>query len=116
VHAFGMESSDAIDWIADIGTLLLLVGVGLKLQLKTLAKPAVWVATSSFSIGAMPASGLTFLGVGGLVLPLASNLDLHSAAAGGSPCRLPPPRSPWVLASSIRSDSSRTSVPSSPAS
>ena len=54
VHAFGMESSDAIDWIADIGTLLLLVGVGLKLQLKTLARPAVWVATSPFRSGQCP--------------------------------------------------------------
>ena len=49
LHAFGMESSEAIDWIADIGVLLLLFGVGLKLQVGTLAKPAVWATTSVFN-------------------------------------------------------------------
>lgn len=54
LHAFGMESSDTIDWVVDVGTLLLLVGVGLKLQLKTLTRPAVWVATSPFRSGQCP--------------------------------------------------------------
>ena len=39
LHAFGVESSEAIDWIADIWVLLLLFGVGLKLQISSLARP-----------------------------------------------------------------------------
>ena len=83
LHAFGMESSDAIDWIADIGVLLLLFGVGLKLQIRTLTKPAVWVTTTAFSLGATIVSGLVLLGIGTLGLPLASDLDLRSAAVVG---------------------------------
>jgi glutathione-regulated potassium-efflux system ancillary protein KefC len=83
LHAFGMESSDAIDWIADIGVLLLLFGVGLKLQIGTLAKPAVWATTSAFSVGATVIYGSVLFGAGALGLPLASDLDLRSAAVVG---------------------------------
>jgi predicted Kef-type K+ transport protein len=83
LHAFGMESSEAIEWIADIGVLLLLFGVGLKLKIATLAKPAVWVTTTAFSLSATAVYGLLLLGIGALGLPLASGLDFRSAAVVG---------------------------------
>ena len=51
LHAFGVESTEAIQWIADIGVLLLLFGVGLKLDITSLAKPRVWATTTAFSLG-----------------------------------------------------------------
>jgi glutathione-regulated potassium-efflux system ancillary protein KefC len=42
LHAFGVAPSTTIDTVAEIGVLLLLFGIGLKLKLKTLARPEVW--------------------------------------------------------------------------
>ena len=83
LHAAGVESTEAIEWIADIGVLLLLFGVGLKLQIKTLAKPRVWVTTTSFSLGSTILYGGGLLLVGAIGVPLASDLDLRSAAVIG---------------------------------
>ena len=83
LHGFGVESSDAIEWIADIGVLLLLFGVGLKLQIGTLSQPRVWATTTAFSLGSTVVYGAVLLGVGALGVPLASDLDLRSAAVVG---------------------------------
>jgi len=83
LHAFGVESSEALDWVANLGVLLLLFGVGLKLKVKTLAAPRVWATTSAFSAGATVVYGLVFLGIGALGVPFASDLDLRSAAVVG---------------------------------
>lgn len=83
LHAFGAESSEAIEWIADIGVLLLLFGVGLKLQITSLARPRVWVTTTAFSLGSTVLYGGALLIVGFLGMPLAADLDLRSAAIVG---------------------------------
>lgn len=83
LHAFGVESSDAIDWIADVGVLLLLFGVGLKLRIGTLAKPAVWATTTVFTVGSTVIYGALLLGLGFIGLPLATDLDMRSAAIVG---------------------------------
>ncbi|MGD2100965.1 MAG: cation:proton antiporter [Acidimicrobiia bacterium] len=83
LHALGVESSEAIDWIADIGVLLLLFGVGLKLQLADLAKPRVLVTTTVFSLSSTVLFGGALLLVGSLGVPLVSDLDLRSAAVVG---------------------------------
>lgn len=49
LHAFGFESSSAVDAISDLGILLLLFGIGLKLKLRTLTQPRVWVTTSAMA-------------------------------------------------------------------
>jgi predicted Kef-type K+ transport protein len=46
LHALGFEGGDGLQLMADLGVTLLLFSIGLKLQLKSLAKPVVW-ATSS---------------------------------------------------------------------
>jgi predicted Kef-type K+ transport protein len=83
LHAFGAESTEAIDWIADLGVLLLLFGVGLKLQIGSLARPRVWVTTTVFSLGSTIVYGGVLLIAGVIGLPLASELDLRSAAIVG---------------------------------
>ncbi|MGI9586377.1 MAG: cation:proton antiporter [Acidimicrobiia bacterium] len=83
LYAFGVESTEAIDWIADLGVLLLLFGVGLKLQITTLTRPRVWVTTTSFSVGTTVFFGGGLLALGALGVPLASDLDLRAAAVVG---------------------------------
>ena len=46
LHAFGYESTEAIDLLGDLGVLLLLFGIGLKLRLRTLRRPVVWAGAS----------------------------------------------------------------------
>lgn len=83
LHAFGVESSEAIDVVADLGVLLLLFGVGLKLRIGTLTQPQVWATTTAFSLGATIVYGGLLLLIGAAGLPLASDLDLRSAAIVG---------------------------------
>ena len=83
LHAFGYESTEAIESIADLGVLLLLFGIGLKLQLRTLARPEVWVTTTGFAAGGTAIVAVFLLGVGALGMPLAQDLDLRSAVIVG---------------------------------
>ena len=45
LNGFGVEGGEILGKIADIGVTLLLFTIGLKLKLKSLAKPEVWVVT-----------------------------------------------------------------------
>lgn len=81
--AFGVESSDAVEWLADVGVLLLLFGVGLKLNLRTLAGPEVWVTTTAMASGSTVLFGGFVLVLGAIGVPLAADLDLRGAAIVG---------------------------------
>ncbi|MBT8164800.1 MAG: cation:proton antiporter [Acidimicrobiia bacterium] len=83
LYAFGFESTETIEWIADLGVLLLLFGIGLKLRPRTLARPEVWVTTTAFAAIGTVAFALLLLGLGALGVPLAAELDLKSAAVAG---------------------------------
>ena len=79
LHAFGAESSDAIEEISEIGILLLLFGIGLKLKVETLAQPVVWAGASlHMAVTAALAAAIT-LGIGLTGLPIASGLSLGQA-------------------------------------
>lgn len=83
LHGLGYTSTEAIETVADVGVLLLLFGIGLKLKLRTLARSEVWggasihMAVSTAVIGAL----LMVLALTGL--PLVSELDLGQAALIG---------------------------------
>jgi predicted Kef-type K+ transport protein len=79
LHALGYESTSAIETIADLGVLLLLFGIGLKLKLKTLARPAVWGGTTIHMIGLSAVFGGLFLAIGALGFPLAVDLSTGQA-------------------------------------
>lgn len=83
LHAMGYESTPGIDLLADLGVLLLLFGIGLKLSLKTLARKEVWVTTSLHMAAstAVLAAVLWILAMTGL--PLVGGLDLGQAALLG---------------------------------
>lgn len=83
LHALGEESSEGIDLIADVGVLLLLFGIGLKLRLRTLARPAVWAGASVHVALTTACIGALMLGLGALGLPLAGDLSLGDAALVG---------------------------------
>ncbi|MBB6431334.1 cation:proton antiporter family protein [Algisphaera agarilytica] len=63
LSAMGVEQSDALDYMADLGVNLLLFSIGLKLDLRSLAKPEVWGVASIHML-------VTTLGVGGGVFAL----------------------------------------------
>ncbi len=83
LHAFGFESTEAIDTIADLGVLLLLFGIGLKLKLRTLARPVVWAGASLHMVGTTAAIGTIFIVLGALGMPLVSNLSAGQALLVG---------------------------------
>ena len=83
LHACGYHATDAVDLIADFGVLLLLFGIGLKLQLTTLGRPAVWAGASIHAATTTAFIGGLLLGLGALGLPLAAGLSLQQAAVVG---------------------------------
>lgn len=83
LHAFGEDVTTEIQTIADIGVLLLLFGIGLKLKLTTLARPVVWAGATihmALTVGVI-GSLLFVLGLAGL--PLVSDLSFEQAALAG---------------------------------
>jgi glutathione-regulated potassium-efflux system ancillary protein KefC len=83
LHAFGFETTEAIEVIADLGVLLLLFGIGLKLKLATLARPVVWAGASLHLAGTTAAIGAVFIALGALGMPLASDLTIGQALLVG---------------------------------
>lgn len=79
LHAFGFESTTGIETISEIGVYLLLFGIGLKLNVRFLARPLVW-GTATIHLAAMSAvvAGV-LLAVGAIGFPLAVDLDLGHA-------------------------------------
>lgn len=75
LHEFGRTPDTGIEAVADIGILLLLFGIGLKLQPVTLARPVVWLTTATHTLIATTAAATALLLAGELGLPLAVDLD-----------------------------------------
>jgi predicted Kef-type K+ transport protein len=73
---FDIAAGEALQKLADLGITLLLFTVGLKLNIKTLARPQVWAVTVTHSILITFIFGLIILGLAQTELPLFSELDL----------------------------------------
>jgi glutathione-regulated potassium-efflux system ancillary protein KefC len=83
LHAFGYESTETIETVSEIGILLLLFGIGLKLKPATLARREVWGTAVVFaSVGTVLFAAI-FLAIGALGMPLARDLDLETAMLVG---------------------------------
>ncbi len=76
LHALGFQTTPAIEAIADVGVLLLLFGIGLKLRVRTLAQPQVWGAATGFAVAGTASMALVLAGIGAVGIPLAADLDL----------------------------------------
>lgn len=83
LHAFDFEVTPEIETVADVGVLLLLFGIGLKLKLSTLARPVVWAGATVHMALTIAVIGLVVFVLGIAGLPLVSGLSLEQAALVG---------------------------------
>ena len=74
LHAFGYETNGAIEVVAELGILLLLFGIGLKLRPRTLARADVWAVAGIHMTIVTALLGASFLFLGVFGMPLASSL------------------------------------------
>ena len=64
LQALGIKGGENLETIADIGVMLLLFTIGLKLKLKTLARPEIWAGASIHMLITVLVFGVAFFGVG----------------------------------------------------
>ena len=83
LHVFGQESSDGIESISEIGILLLLFGIGLKLKVKTLSQPVVWAGASIHMAATTGCIALMVFAAGLAGVPLAAGLSIREAVLIG---------------------------------
>ncbi len=79
LHALGFDSPEGIETLADIGVLLLLFGIGLKLRLNILARPHVWGTAGAFAVLGTVVPAAIFLGIGALGVGIAEDLSIGTA-------------------------------------
>ncbi|MEC9052319.1 MAG: cation:proton antiporter, partial [Actinomycetota bacterium] len=78
LHLLGVEAVPALGTAADLGVTVLLFGVGLKLDVRTLLQREVW-ATATIHLGAWSVVTAAVLGLVGLVgVGLAAEADLRA--------------------------------------
>ncbi len=79
LNALGAEGGEFLNAMADIGITLLLFTIGLKLKLKSLARPEVWgVATLHMAIITLLIATIAFI-LSYTSLPLLSGIDIETA-------------------------------------
>mgnify|MGYP003639392269 CR=1 FL=1 len=79
LNAYGISSGDTLEGLSDLGITLLLFTVGLKLNLRTLARPQVWAVTGLHTIIVVIVFGFAIYGLVLAGLPFFSELDLARA-------------------------------------
>ncbi|GAB4083749.1 cation:proton antiporter [Myceligenerans cantabricum] len=83
LHAAGFAEPDYLETVADLGVMLLLFGIGLKLDLRSLIRKEVWLTTVAHLVVSV-AIAVGFLGALGAVgLPLVAGNDLRTLALIG---------------------------------
>ncbi|MEM7224658.1 MAG: cation:proton antiporter family protein [Pseudomonadota bacterium] len=79
LQAFGVKAGAVIDTIADLGVTLLLFTIGLKLKLKSLARPEVWGGASVHALVIVGLFGLGFYALSLTGISVFAGLDLATA-------------------------------------
>ena len=79
LKAFGYSSNDQIELFADMGVLLLLFSIGLKLKLKNLARVEVWAGSSLHMVITIAAFTLAIAGLSAAGLAAFAGLHLKNA-------------------------------------
>ena len=83
LNYFGVEPTDSLDTLANLGITLMLFCIGLKLHVKDLLKQEIWVGTlSHIGIWTLLFSSLALL-IGTLSVPYFSDLSIKTAALIG---------------------------------
>ena len=80
LNAMGVQGSDIVDSLADLGVTLLLFCIGLKLRIGTLARPEVWAGASLHMSITVVVFGLACWGLAAAGLVGFTDLDLRTAA------------------------------------
>lgn len=78
LQSFGYQSGEAIRIVAELGVTLMLFTIGVKLRLRTLARPEIWAGTTIHTLSVVLALGGICFGVGYLVGD-AAGLNLQQA-------------------------------------
>jgi len=78
LQACGQRGGDALGVIADLGVTLMLFSIGVKLRLRTLARPEIWAGTSLHTLIVVVVFAPILLGIGVLV-GHAAGLDWQTA-------------------------------------
>jgi predicted Kef-type K+ transport protein len=64
LQAYGIQGEENLEIIADLGIMLLLFTIGLKLKLKTLARPEIWAGASIHMLVTVMVFGAAIFGLG----------------------------------------------------
>jgi predicted Kef-type K+ transport protein len=83
LRAVGFESTPVLEEIADVGVLLLLFGIGLKLRLRSLAQPTVWGTAVITALTTIAFVAGLLLALSGTELPLVGGVDVGQALLVG---------------------------------
>lgn len=75
--AAGVEPGPGLEVVSDLGVLLLLFGIGLKLKPTTLARPVVWAGTTLHLLGGLAVFGIVLVVLGVLGAPLLQDVGLQ---------------------------------------
>lgn len=79
LNALGVESSETLEKIADVGVTLLLFTIGLKLKLKNLARPEVWAGATIHMVITCAVFGAGIFALGRFGFPYFDFLDRQTA-------------------------------------
>ena len=80
LQAFGVESTETLDQIADTGIYLLLFSIGLKLRLRSLLRPEIWATASLHMAVTVLLFGGVIFAVATAGLSIFAELDLAACA------------------------------------
>ena len=79
LNAYGIASGEMLQTLADLGITLLLVTVGLKLSVRTLAQPQVWAVTGLHTAIVVVAFGFAIFLAASLGISLFDGIDFRGA-------------------------------------
>jgi len=79
LNAMGAEGGRVLEQIADLGVLLLLFGIGLKLRIKSLIRPEVWIGTSIHMAITVLVFGTGIYGLGTVGFFAFCGMDLNTS-------------------------------------
>jgi predicted Kef-type K+ transport protein len=67
LQAFGKTGGDTLETITNLGVTLMLFSIGVKLRVRTLARPEIWAGTSLHTLAVLLVFTPTLVGVGALI-------------------------------------------------
>ncbi|MDT8448469.1 MAG: cation:proton antiporter family protein [bacterium] len=79
LSALGVQGGQVLDRIADIGVLLLLFGIGLKLRIRMLTKPEVWAGSTLHMVVTSAVFGVGMYGLSVIGFLIFSGMDLTTS-------------------------------------